>query len=274
MEKAIIIPDVHCRSFYKPVLNITDKLIVFLGDYMDPYPWEDTSDEQGIANLEEIFDFARKNKNVVLLSGNHDEEYIWSRMGFSRTDSRFYNDLHCLYRDNIDLLHPIFQAKDTIFTHAGISRGWINIMHALFKQEGLTFKLTESNIVSYIGNEWLQELQNDKAQNIGFYRFLNSEIFCIGRSRGGDSPYGGPFWSDFYNDYFCPENWSTYQICGHQQGQITGLARTNNGIACLDSRAIFEYDFDTHFVKPSDLNTEKVKSEIPESAWLGVTIKF
>ena len=67
----IIIPDVHCRSFYKPILNIKDKPIIFLGDYMDPYYWEGFTDEEGIANLEEIFDFARKNKNVKLLIGNH-----------------------------------------------------------------------------------------------------------------------------------------------------------------------------------------------------------
>lgn len=37
MNTIYIVPDVHCRSFYKPILQIKDKPIVFLGDYMDPY---------------------------------------------------------------------------------------------------------------------------------------------------------------------------------------------------------------------------------------------
>ena len=38
---------------------------------MDPYYYEGFHDENGIENLEEIFDFARNNKNVTLLLGNH-----------------------------------------------------------------------------------------------------------------------------------------------------------------------------------------------------------
>ena len=71
-NKVYIIPDVHCRSFYKPVLNIKDSPVVFLGDYMDPYKFEGTNDEDGIENLREIFAFARSNDNVTLLAGNHD----------------------------------------------------------------------------------------------------------------------------------------------------------------------------------------------------------
>lgn len=39
---------------------------------MDPYYWEGNSDKQGIANLKEILDYAKNNKNVTLLCGNHD----------------------------------------------------------------------------------------------------------------------------------------------------------------------------------------------------------
>ena len=37
MDNIYIVPDVQCRSFYKPVLQIKDKPVIFLGDYMDPY---------------------------------------------------------------------------------------------------------------------------------------------------------------------------------------------------------------------------------------------
>ena len=46
MVKYLIVPDVHCREFWKtPVKNIlenTDGKVIFLGDYLDGYPdeWE------------------------------------------------------------------------------------------------------------------------------------------------------------------------------------------------------------------------------------------
>ena len=38
---------------------------------MDPYDYEGFTDKHGIKNLQEIIDFARNNKNVTLLVGNH-----------------------------------------------------------------------------------------------------------------------------------------------------------------------------------------------------------
>lgn len=273
-NKIYILGDIHARSFYKPILQVKDCPIIFLGDYMDPYYWEGFCDEEGIENLKEIFDFARNNKNVILLAGNHCASWLWSRMGFERTSQEFYKELHKIYRENVDLLHPIYKIGDTIFTHAGICNGWVNAMNNIFQEEGRNFKITEETIIPYIENEWALELQHDEAPNQHFgYASLNSPIFCIGRSRGGDAPYGGPFWADFeYDHWYRTDDWKCYQICGHQQGELTGLVRTGDYIACLDSRAIFEYYPDTHFVKPSEINDEKTKAEIPEKAWKGATI--
>lgn len=35
-----IIPDIHSRNFYKPILENKNDKIIFLGDYGDPYPHE------------------------------------------------------------------------------------------------------------------------------------------------------------------------------------------------------------------------------------------
>ena len=196
-------------------------------------------------------------------------------MGFSRTSAIFSKELHKIYRDNIDLFHPIYKLGDTIFTHAGISKGWIDSMNKMFEKQHKNFTLSSSNIIDYIENEFQLELQNDEAPNQHFmYASLNSPIFCIGKSRGGDADYGGPFWSDFYADYELPDNWHFYQICGHQQGETTGFARLREGIACLDSRAIFEYDLDTHTVKLSEINDEQTKAEASDFAWEDQTIRF
>lgn len=239
----IIVPDVHCRGFYKEVLNVKDKKVVFLGDYMDPYHYEGTTDEQGVENLKEIFDYARNNKNVTLLAGNHDCSWIWSWLGWERTHYEHYHTLHKLYRDNIDLLHPCLQVEDVLFTHAGVSGGWIEAMNRSFELEGSDFRLTKDNVIPYIENEFTIELKNDLADHPRIYGgTLRSPIFCVGRSRGGNAPYGGPFWSDFNYDYRDPENWNLTQIFSHTQREETGsVGRKGNGY-CVDSRAIFEYD--------------------------------
>lgn len=274
-NKIFLVSDVHCRSFYKPVLQIKDYPVIFMGDYMDPYYWEGFTDEEGIKKLKEIIEFARNNKNVVLLVGNHTLSWIWSAMGFERTSQEFYKELHKIYRDNIDLFHPIYKIGDTIFSHAGICSGWVNSINVGYEFKNSSFRLTEDNIIPYIENEWINELEHDAAIQHGWYPVLESPIFDIGHSRGGDSAYGGPFWADLYDDHWDrPLDWKYYQVTGHQQQEITGSIYTKDGLACIDSRAIFEYNPETHFIVPSQLNDEETKAKIPDYAWEGKTIRF
>ena len=68
MSKIYIVPDVHCRNFYKPVLNITDSPVIFLGDYLDPYYREGFSFEHGLENLKEIIQFKKDNPESIYRS--------------------------------------------------------------------------------------------------------------------------------------------------------------------------------------------------------------
>lgn len=55
------------------------------------------------------------------------------------------------------------------------------------------FKLNQNNVVDYINNEFYLELESDEVPNQHFMSCsLDSEIFCVGRSRGGYAPSGGP----------------------------------------------------------------------------------
>ena len=59
MNKIIIIPDVHGRTFWKESvynnINKEDTHIVFLGDYLDAYEQIDNiSPEDAICNFEEL----------------------------------------------------------------------------------------------------------------------------------------------------------------------------------------------------------------------------
>lgn len=46
MKEIIAIPDIHGRTFWKSVKNDkSDSIIIFLGDYLDPYPHENITFE-------------------------------------------------------------------------------------------------------------------------------------------------------------------------------------------------------------------------------------
>ena len=250
-NKLYIVPDEHCRGLYKPLLSVKDTPIVFLGDYMDPYSYEGHTDEEGIENLKEIFEFARTNNNVTLLAGNHDLSHLFSFMGYERTSHKYYNELHKLYRDNVDLLHPYHIIDDLLFTHAGISNAWIyRVNDVCFYNSD--FKVTPDNVLDYIGNEWENELKEEFAITRFGYGYLKSPIFWCGYDRGGDDPAGGPFWRDCYSD-FDISDFKYKQIFGHSQGEETGCIREFNVGTCLDSRAIFEYDFETKVISKANL---------------------
>ena len=86
-----IIPDIHGRVFWKKAVDSASKddTIVFLGDNLDMY-WVDS------------IDFQKSNpERVVLLLGNHDCEYMYSRnVCDCRSDRKNYDIIQSLFRDN------------------------------------------------------------------------------------------------------------------------------------------------------------------------------
>ena len=102
MKQLLIIPDVHGRTFWKDAVSqYEDKVekIIFLGDYLDPYPDEGITRKGAIRNFEEIIDYKINNSDkVVLLLGNHDLHY-WSKEFHTR--SRY---------DSSNANHPIVVA--------------------------------------------------------------------------------------------------------------------------------------------------------------------
>ena len=67
----IIIPDVHGRTFWREaVKGRENENIIFLGDYLDPYPSEGITPEKAYRELLDIIDFKKEHiDNVVLLLG-------------------------------------------------------------------------------------------------------------------------------------------------------------------------------------------------------------
>ena len=230
----IICPDIHCRDFYKPVLNIKDKRIVFLGDYLDPYPWENVTFRDGIENLKEIIQFKKDNSDrVTLLLGNHDFNYIWRRNWASRFEPYFCKEVYQIYMDNFELFEPYKIIDDILFTHAGVSEGWYEINEI-------------TDIKKFLDKQWSSFVNS----SLGVEEQSFLPIFDCGRYRGGYEKYGGIFWNDLTEmDYKNPVDY--IQIFAHSQLSLTGdIVNYKEGapyfegknMYCCDSRAIFEWN--------------------------------
>lgn len=71
MSEILVVPDVHGRTFWKEPCQQWQGLIVFLGDYHDPYPYE-VSQHKSHKNLQELVEFYEENMSrTVCLLGNH-----------------------------------------------------------------------------------------------------------------------------------------------------------------------------------------------------------
>jgi hypothetical protein len=196
-----VIPDVHGRSFWKEV-NEKDEKIVFLGDYIDPYPAEEISRSEALANFEEILELKKKYPDkVVLLIGNHDWQYIAQTNTRSRYDWENDKYIRNLYNDNKDLFNLYYVQDDYLFSHAGISTRWLN---------------------------------GRKLEDLDLYTYGLTDV---GYERWGDCPYGSMLWRDVMEGSELLPGY--YHVFGHTQLRDPYIT---DKFACLDCRKIFTID--------------------------------
>ena len=114
--KILVIPDIHSRKFWREHINSDVDRIIFLGDYLDPYPDEirDSPDsmecksfddyESNLRMLNDIITLKKSNPDkVVLLTGNHTDSYIWDNFSAAtRTDHINWEEYHNFYLENLD----------------------------------------------------------------------------------------------------------------------------------------------------------------------------
>lgn len=246
-KKIIVIPDVHGRTFWKEaVKNVDDcKRIVFLGDYLDPYPFEDIDFETSIANFEEIIDFKKKHDDkVVLLLGNHDMPYFsndYYRMSsyHCRHSSHFHHDIAKMFDENRDMFKIAYTEDDILFTHAGCTTGWIEeVFTELYRMTSL------DDLVFSLNN-----LLNTK-EGLKY-------LYMVSMTRGGSDVYGSCIWSDVREmltehvddkrEYLIK---GVKQVFGHtllafedDKGNITyGKPIESGNIKMIDTHKAFELD--------------------------------
>jgi hypothetical protein len=121
----ITIGDLHGSEAWRQVKPTIWDIIVFVGDYVDSFEFEDA---HILRNLEQVIRFKKKNPaKVVLLLGNHDLAYWFNGerphlcSGFRR---RMLPVLQQLFYREAGLFQAAFQVDNYLWTHAGVVNRW------------------------------------------------------------------------------------------------------------------------------------------------------
>lgn len=227
IDKIIIVPDVHGRTFWrssKEKIKEVDK-VVFLGDYLDPYPAEGITTKDAIKEFKEIIKFRKKYpEKVVLLIGNHDCHYLDLSPNItpcSRYDYENAAKIKKIFNDNKDLFQLLYKEDKYLFSHAGVIRDWMTeqcdcvILSALLRNQHLAY----------------------------------DHLWYMSSLRGGYGQYGSCVWSDvrqFVNQYS-----GVFQIFGHTQlvKEYFGPFPGHETYACLDCRKCFILSIEEQTIK-------------------------
>lgn len=248
-KELIILPDIHGRDFWKVIHQCPDVPVIFLGDYLDPYPFEapavsgaaGVTEDSAIDNFKDIIAAVRKRDNVTMLLGNHDMTYeIGKKVCECRTIYSRYDECRKLFWDNSDLfsIAKFISAggKEFCFTHAGITPQFNKVM----------------NEVPVLLGTLDQVLRKDRELNIDhkkhwdkFCRLLG----CVSSYRGGLDQCGSLVWADvrehLFSEMFSETKDPTgiIQVFGHTIANEPIHSKNNSyEFYMLDSREPFYMD--------------------------------
>ena len=226
-DRLIIIPDVHGRDFWrKAVGDNPDGEFVFLGDYLDPYDFEDIVEDDDFRGLEDIIRFKEKNPGrVTLLWGNHDLHYMYPELMGSRYDFDNAERNAHMFWDHQALFNLAYETKAAgkrfLFSHAGVGMGWIRYNFPTLKPEEVDATL-------------LNDL-------VGYPAFM-SALEDVSAYRGGGKRYGSMVWADIHEQSDESNQFpGVVQVFGHT---LMGKPfNYENRIYCLDCRRPFYLDY-------------------------------
>lgn len=232
--KILIVPDVHGRDFWRePVMENLDKEIIFLGDYVDPYPIEGVSKEYAFETLKEILELRKEHDNITLLIGNHDAGYINDNICSCRRDRLRYQEIGELFKENENLFdvakEKTINKKRFLFSHAGIHfNSWIKYCTFVFPKG---FRVSAKSL-----NELFHS--DDKATRHSFEIALSD----ISYYRGGYEAYGSMIWADIREFVDSKDLQATkkIQVVGHTM--CSRPINLKNKMYNLDCQKVFYID--------------------------------
>lgn len=218
MLKTITVGDLHGKQDWKVIDPLKYDKIVFVGDYCDSFTHTNLEIS---SNLEDIIELKRAySDKVELLLGNHDIQYMFSYHDFGCSGFRAhaYSGLNFIFNQNKDLFKVAYQIDNIIWTHAGISNGWIKY-----------------------NQKWIDET-NEAFECINLADTLNKMLWSkhngclhqVGERRGGYLQFGGVTWADLKET--CNGFLSGYQqIVGHTPiDRITKFGGEKSNIRYVD----------------------------------------
>lgn len=209
--KIAIIGDLHGKNCWKKLLK--DKIdafdkIIFMGDYSDD-SWIYFEDKEIIDNLKEVIEFKIKhNDKTELLIGNHDFQYIVGYPTASRYRKSYAKEMHKIFNENEKLFKIIHIENNYIFSHAGITNGWINYIKEKYKIENITMDNIEKEVNKV-------------------YKSDKEDCNIVSFRRGGLNNFAGLLWADIED--LLEDAWiGCNQAVGHNRVKPLSVIKKEN----------------------------------------------
>jgi len=130
-NRTIAIGDIHGRGIWQLIVQKENPdRVIFMGDYWDSFdiPFLDQ-----MYNFKQITQYARNSgKEVIMLTGNHDVHY----QGWAMNAHEYYSGYQAVnsyqirteLEANQDLMHMAYKMDNFLFTHAGVTKTWLELM--------------------------------------------------------------------------------------------------------------------------------------------------
>lgn len=227
MIDCLIIPDVHGRDFWRdaiPYIEEGKTDIIFLGDYVDPYPSEKISQDKAFETLLEIIDLKKKyTERITLLLGNHDLGYINPEICMCRHDFLNGQKITDTLFENKDCFEIICEKEyngiEYIFSHAGITKEWE--------------KMVSEEFIYEMNNIWHSGKNSDR------FPELEAKLSIVGYSRGGWYKTGSVVWADLRESAYDPAYQNKRQIFGHTMMKTPYIHKL---MSCVDNQHIWKLE--------------------------------
>lgn len=196
IQSLIIVPDIHGRNKnVRQVLRrkLTNHMIIFMGDYWDSF---DLSYETQRDTFLEIISLKKRcPDNVILLLGNHDIHYLTKNVLYTGFQDHRALAIETLLRENLSSFQNAFQYGKYLFTHAGLSKPFWNVISEYYEKDNY------NNVADYLNECSIEKAHtlvikdgNHPMNNISMIRpyslimdmYLDEKIQCqvVGHTSG------------------------------------------------------------------------------------------
>lgn len=189
-----------------------------------------------LEEFKEVIKFAKQEPDrITLLLGNHMLHYCGLSADNCRMDFNNAREIYSLLSENKELFQHAFKWGNTLFTHAGVTKGWLEYNNIPEDPDKIS-TILNSNIT--FTDEFLE--------NPMYLGCLKDPISQISICRGGIHNFGSPAWADLMEMYANSAfKDSLIQIIGHTQLKTDGYVFNKDNFYCCDSREVFIWDGET-----------------------------